>query len=339
MNPTLFLFRGVIFLALLTFLGSAFAQTAPCRSDKYVKVTIIRGGSTVCVLEQTARYWIADGTAILTQDITVDPEVPLATQGDIALENCQAGQVKVMLISGKQSFCVTKSVAERWIAEKLAVEVDDQEGLAVVSTPQIFPERLCKEDQIQVFLTNSKKTVCVPPALAQKWLSTGFATDKDPNIPLAKNPCKSSRQVQATIIRGGATVCALESTVRSWERQGIAIRTSAITVTAQTELEAEGTIPLEECEQKHVRVRLVGGTPAFCVAKSVAERWVQEGLAVEVDDEEGLTIISAPQLLPERLCKENQVKVIVANGDRTICTSRAIAQKWISRGFATEVDE
>ncbi len=338
MNPKTLFLQTIVFLASFTFFGSAFAQN-PCRSEDSVQVTMIRSGAVLCVQQQTAETFVADGRAFLTQNLTVDPEVPIVVEEAIALEDCQTGHVEVMLINGVKSFCVTQDVAKRWLEQWLAVEVDDQEGLEVINAPQIFPARLCKEDQIQVLLTNSEKIVCASKVMAQKWLLSGFATEANSNTLRTSKPCKSSRHIQATIVRGGSRVCALESTVSSWERQGIAMRTSAITVTPQTELVAEDTIPLEECEQKHVRVRLVGGTPAFCINKNIAERWVTERLAVEVDEDEGLTVISAPQLFPEHLCKEDQVKISVAEDERIICTLKVIAQKWLDEGFATKMLE
>ncbi len=343
MNPKSLFFRVVTLLAFLTVFASAFAQS-PCSSNDYVQITILRSGVKTCLAKQTAENWVADGRAIFTKTLTVDSEVQLSAEGATSLESCPTGNVKVVVVSGVQYFCVTKSVAERWIAQQVAVEIDEKEGLAVISAPEIFPERLCTESQVHVALGNTDKIVCTSKARAQKWLSSGFATKIDQNTqltdnPFTDNPCKSSSQIQATMIRGGVRVCALESTVESWEKQGLAIRTSAINVTPETELVAENTILLEECEENYVKVMLIVDEPAFCITKSQAERWITAKLAFDVDEEaEEITTISAPELFPARLCGEAQARVSILDGTKTICTSKVIAQRWLNEGFATKAD-
>ncbi len=146
----------------------------------------------------------------------------------------------------------------------------------------------------------------------------------------AQNHCQSAKYIRATIVRSGETICALESTVRSWESKGIAIRTSVVSS------QAEDTA---KCDRNHVRVRLTGGSPTFCVTESIAKRWIQEKLAFEVGEDEELSIISVPQLFPEHLCTEDKVKVSVSDGEIAICTLQEIAKKWLDEGFATEIIE
>ncbi len=100
----------------------------------------------------------------------------------------------------------------------------------------------------------------------------------------AQSPCKLKNQAHATLVHTGKTVCALESTIRSWERQGFAISTSKITVPTQATLvEEDVSIPLEKCDRNHVRVSLTNvESSTFCVTESIAQRWIQEGTALEI---------------------------------------------------------
>ena len=332
MNYKAFLFRAVALLVFLAIFGSTFAQTAPCQSQDHVRITLVLGGATICVPEREAVQWIADGSAVLTQNLTVNPEVPLAVENTIELEKCEPGHVKVVIISGEESFCLTRYAAERLIAGKFAVEVDEEDGLTTISAPEIFPERLCTENQIRMILTSNEKVVCASRAIAQRWVSLGLATEADFGNSASRS-CGSA-QVPATVIRTGKQVCASESTVSAWEEQGVAIRTSAITVLPEKELVARNAIPLKECEEAHVKVNMVSGIPAFCVKRSVGQRWIQEELAFEVDeDKDELTTISVPDLLPERLCKASHIKVSIADTEEIICTLAGIAQVWLDDGF------
>ncbi len=333
MNHQVFLFRTVTLLALLTIFGSTFAQTAPCQSEGYVKITLVRGGATICVPEREAVQWIADGTAVLTQNLTVNPEVPLAVENTIELEKCEPGHVKVVIVSGEESFCLTRYAAERLIAGKFAVEVDEEDGLTTISVPEVFPERLCTKNQVQMILTSNEKTVCTSRVMAQRWVSLGLATEANLTTPIASKSCRAT-QVHATMIRTGKQLCAPESTVSSWEEQGVAIRTSAITVLPEKELVARNAIPLKECEEAYVKVKIVSGIPAFCVNRNVAQRWIEEKLAFEVDeDEDELTTISVPDLLPERLCKAGYIRISIADTEEIVCTLPGIAQVWLDDGF------
>ncbi len=62
MNPKSLFFHVVSLLAFLTVFASAFAQD-PCTSEGYVQVTMIRSGAVLCVQEQTAETFVADGRA------------------------------------------------------------------------------------------------------------------------------------------------------------------------------------------------------------------------------------------------------------------------------------
>ena len=103
----------------------------------------------------------------------------------------------------------------------------------------------------------------------------------------AQGPCKLRGQAQATLVHTGKVVCALESTIHSWERRGFAVLTSRIASLPQTTLAEEGdSTLLEECDGNHVKVRLtdIDDAPsAFCVTESIIQRWLQEGIAFELD--------------------------------------------------------
>ena len=231
------------------------------------------------------------------------------------------------------------SVLLIFLGSVFAQEVNDDKELTAINTPETFSEHLCLEGQVQVILTNSEQTMCVSRELAEKWLLTGYVSEIRFNTPSASYPCKSSRYVQVTITSTGTQTCALESTARSWERRGFAIRTQGITIFPETKLLAESTVPLIECEEKHAIVRLADDIPTFCMDKNIAERWVNEKFAFKVPNRaEKLTIISVSQIFPKYLCTLRQVKIIVADGEEIICTSKAIVQKWVSTGFATKVD-
>ena len=79
----------------------------------------------------------------------------------------------------------------------------------------------------------------------------------------AQNPCRSNQYVQATIINGDKTVCALKSTINSWENQGFAILTSKITDPSQETLAENTTTLLEVCSSNHVKVSLTNDTSTF----------------------------------------------------------------------------
>ncbi len=148
----------------------------------------------------------------------------------------------------------------------------------------------------------------------------------------AQSLCESDRHVHATFVDGRATICAPESTISSLERKGAVIRTPVPTESFPTELAARETISLRECEENHIKVRLVDSALSFCVTESIAKKWTQEQFAFEVDQ----STISAPQIAPERSCVE-RIKVNVANGERIVCVLEVTAQKWLEEGFATEV--
>ncbi len=178
MNQKILFFQVVVLLAFLTFFGSAFAQD-PCTSEGYVQVTMIRSGAVLCVQEQTAENFVADGRAFLTQNLTVDFETSIVVKEAIALEDCQTEHVEVMLINGVKSFCITQDIAKKWLKEWLAVEVDEDEGLTIISAPQLFPESLCKGDQVKVIVADGDRSICTPKIVAKKWLSEGFAMRAD----------------------------------------------------------------------------------------------------------------------------------------------------------------
>ncbi len=291
MNQKMTFFRIVILLALFTFLGSSFAQNSSCELNGYIEVIIIHSGSIECVPEETARYWVANGAAVLTQDLIIDSETASDIEGVMAQESCKVGHIKVTLINSKQSFCAAKHIAERWIADKLAVEIDGEEKLVAINTPQGVPEHLCEEGLIQAILSQSGQIVCTSRDMAERWLLTGFVNEIRIHPPSVSYPCKSDRHIQAVMIHDGTRVCALELTVRSWERQGLAIRASTIAIPLEME---PSTVELKECEGKDVRVKLVWGTPAFCVSRNIANRWINEKLAFEVDGEGKPTVISSP---------------------------------------------
>ncbi len=165
-------------LASFTFFGSAFAQN-PCRSEDSVQVTMIRSGAVLCVQEQTAETFVADGRAFLSQNLTLDFETSIVVKEAIALEDCQTEHVEVMLINGVKSFCVTQGIAKKWLKEWLAVEVDEDEGLSVISAPHLFPEGLCKADQVKVIVADGDRSICTSKIVAKKWLSEGFAIRAD----------------------------------------------------------------------------------------------------------------------------------------------------------------
>ncbi len=292
MNQKMTFFRIVILLALFTFLGSSFAQNSSCELNGYIEVIIIHSGSIECVPEEIARYWVANGTAVRTQDLIIDSETASDIEGAVAQESCKVGHIKVMLINGEQSFCAVKHIAEQWIADKLAVEIDDEEKLSAINTPQGGPEHLCEEGLIQAVLSHSGQIVCTSRDMAERWLLTGFVNEIRIHPPSVSYPCKSDRHIQAIMIHDGTRVCALELTVRSWERQGLAIRASTIAIPPEME---SNTVELKKCEGKYVRVKLVWGTPAFCVSRNIADRWINEKLAFEVDgEEEKPTVTNSP---------------------------------------------
>ena len=172
------------------------------------------------------------------------------------------------------------------------MEIDGEEKLVVTNTPQGATEHLCEEGLIQAILSHSGQIVCTSRDMAERWLSTGFVNEIRIHPPSVSYPCKSDRHIQAVMIHDGIRVCALELTVRFWERQGLAIRASTIAIPPEME---PSTVELKECEGKDVKVKLVWGTPAFCVSKNIAERWINEKLAFEVDgEEENPTVISTP---------------------------------------------
>ncbi len=109
----------------------------------------------------------------------VDPEITMVVKETIALEDCQTEHVEVMLINGEKSFCITQDIAKKWLKEWLAVEVDEDEGVSIISAPQLFPESLCKGDQVKVIVADGDRSICTPKIVAKKWLSEGFAIRKD----------------------------------------------------------------------------------------------------------------------------------------------------------------